>query len=121
MSKVAHVITGAISAALAVVVIAGWQHWHATSQLGKVDIIGMVTSQQKSLSAQLKPGMDEKAQAALVTQATAFGKQLEVALKQVSNECNCTLINAAAIVMDAPMGAMLDYSNRVNELIQVKK
>lgn len=121
MSKVAHFVTGGIAVVSAVAVIAGWQHWHASSQFGKVDIIGMVTAQQKSLSAQLRPGMDEKAQSALVAQATEFGKQLEVALKKVSGECNCTLINAAAVVMDAPSGSMRDYSSRVNELIQAKK
>ncbi len=73
--------------------------------VAKVDIIGIVTSQQKSLAAQLKPGMDEKAQAALIDQASRFGKQLDVALAQVVDECKCTLINAAAIVRDAPSGA----------------
>lgn len=120
MSKVAYFVTGTISVVVAVAVIAGWQHWHPASPLAKVDIIGIVTSQQKSLSAQLKPGMDEKAQAALIAQASAFGKQLDAALKQVTGECQCTLINAAAIVMDAPSGAARDYSARVRELILKK-
>lgn len=120
MSSASHLVSGTISAVVAVAVIAGWQYWHPASPLAKVDIIGMVTSQQKSLSAQLKPGMDEKAQAALIAQASAFGKQLDAALKQVAGECQCTLINAAAIVMDAPSGAARDYSARVSELILKK-
>lgn len=121
MSILAHTTTGAIAATVAIAVMAGWQHFHPVAPVAKVDIIGIVTSQQKSLAAQLKPGMNEKAQAALIDQASHFGKQLDAALAQVVAECQCTLINAAAIVRDAPSGATRDYSVRVSELAQGKK
>lgn len=117
MSVFAHITTGAIAASLAIASIAGWLHFHPSSPVAKVDIIGIVTAQQKSLAAKLKPGMDEKAQAALIEQASRFGKQLDLALAQVSGECRCTLINAAAVVRDAPNGALRDYTTRVRELV----
>lgn len=121
MSILAHITTGVIAATVAITSMIGWQHFHPAAPVAKVDIIGIVTSQQKSLAAQLKPGMDEKAQAALIDQASRFGKQLDVALAQVVNECKCTLINAAAIVRDAPSGATRDYTTRVTELAIGKK
>lgn len=121
MSILAHTTTGAVAATVAIAVMVGWQHFHPVAPVAKVDIIGIVTSQQKSLAAQLKPGMDEKAQAALIDLASHFGKQLDAALAQVVAECQCTLINAAAIVRDAPSGATRDYSVRVSELAQGKK
>ncbi|MDP2761323.1 MAG: hypothetical protein Q8O64_13165 [Sideroxyarcus sp.] len=117
MSILAHITTGVIAATVAITSILGWQHFHPAVPIAKVDIIGIFTSQQKSLAAQLKPGMDKKAQAALIEQASRFGKQLDAALAQVVGECKCALINSAAIVRDAPEGATRDYSNRVVEIL----
>jgi len=121
MSLRTHITTGILAAAFAIGSIAGWNHFHSSDPVAKVDILGIVTSQQKSLAAKLKPGMDEKSQAALIDQATRFGKQLDAALAQVASECRCTLINSAAIVRDAPSGALRDYTQRVTELAQDRK
>ena len=116
MKGLGHIATGVISAVTAFMAVQGWQHYHPSQSIGKVNILGIVTDQQKILAAQLKPGMDEKAQSALIAQASQFGKQLDSALAKVATECNCTLINGAAIVRDAPAGVMPDYSARVAEL-----
>lgn len=118
MKGIGHLVTGVISTATAILAVLGWQHYHPSQSIAKVNIIGIVTAQQKNLSGQLKPGMDEKAQSALIAQASQFGKQLDSALGKVAAECNCTLINAAAIVRDAPGGALPDYSARVEELLK---
>ena len=121
MSLRTHITTGTLAAAFAIGSIAGWNNFHSSDPVAKVDILGIVTSQQKSLAAKLKPGMDEKSQAALIDQATRFGKQLDAALAQVASECRCTLINSAAIVRDAPSGALRDYTQHVTELAQDRK
>jgi len=121
MSLRTHITTGTLAAALAIGSVAGWHYCHPSGPVAKVDIIGIVSAQQKSLAAKLKPGMDEKDQAALIDQATRFGKQLDAALAQVVSECRCTLINSAAIVRDAPSGALRDYTRRVTELAQQRK
>lgn len=121
MSKIAHISTGVVSAVLAFSATLVWNHFHLSSPVAKVDIIGIVTSQQKSLAAKLKPGMDEKAQSELINQASRFGKQLDLALAQVADECRCTLLNSAAVVRDAPSGALRDYTKRVAELAQDNK
>jgi len=115
MSIFAHFVTGAVAATAAIVVMAGWQHFHPAPMVAKVDIIGIVTSQQKTLAAQMKPGMDQKAQAEIIESASRFGKNLDVALTQVASECKCTLINSAAIIKDSP-STTFDYTQRVREL-----
>jgi len=121
MSMRAHITTGAVAVTLAIGSVAGWHYFHPSDPVAKVDIIGIVSAQQKSLAAKLKPGMDEKAQAALIDQASRFGKQLDSALAQVASECRCTLLNSAAVVRDAPSGALRDYTQRVAELAQDNK
>jgi len=115
MSTFAHFVTGAVAATTAIAVMAGWQHFHPAPMMAKVDIIGIVTSQQKILAAQMKPGMDQKAQAEIIDSASRFGKNLDVALTQVANECKCTLINSAAIIKDSP-STTYDYTQRVRQL-----
>lgn len=123
MSIKAHLVTGLLSATLAISSVAIWQHFHKSGALAKVDIYGIVNAQQKSLSAQMKPGMDKDAQAAIIESATRFGKQLDTALNQVANECGCTLINAAAIIKDVPTttNRIVDYTQRVSMLAAAKK
>ena len=118
MSLTAHIATGAISAAVTIFTIAGWQHYHPTAPVAKVDILSIVNAQQKLLAAQLRPGMDRAAQAAVLDQAARFGKRLDAALTQVSEECKCTILNSATIIKDAPTGGTRDYSPRVNELLR---
>lgn len=115
MSTFAHLVTGTVAATAAIVAMAGWQHFHPVPMMAKVDIIGIVTAQQKSLAAKMKPGMDQKAQAEIIESASRFGKNLDVALTQVASECKCTLINSAAIIKDAP-GTTYDYTQRVRQL-----
>lgn len=116
MTIQAHIITGTLSAAAAIATVAFWLQLHVPPNMARVDIIGIVTAQQKSLSAQMKPGMDQKAQAAIIEAAARFGKQLDAALTQVAAECNCTIINAAAIIKDSPTKRIFDYTQRVNTL-----
>jgi len=121
MSLTAHIATGTLAAAFAVGSIAWWNHSHPSYPIAKVDILGIVNSQQKSLAAKLKPGMDEKAQAELIDQAKRFGSRLDAALAQVASECRCTLINSVAIIKDAPSGTLRDYTQRVAELAQDRR
>lgn len=120
MSTFAHFVTGTVAATAAIVAMAGWQHFHPAPMMAKVDIIGIVTAQQKSLAAQMKPGMDQKAQAEIIESASRFGKNLDVALTQVASECKCTLINSAAIIKDSP-GTTYDYTQRVRQLALSEK
>lgn len=121
MTIKAHIVSGVTSAALAVSFMALWQHYHPSPTLAKVDIYGIVNAQQKSLAAQMKPGMDPKAQAAIIDAASRFGKQLDSALNQVSADCKCTIINAAAIIKDSPTNRIVDYTQRVDALVAEKK
>ena len=119
MTTFAHIITGMVAATTAIMAVAVWQHFHPAPSLAKVDIVGIVSSQQKAFAAQLKPGMDQKAQAAIIQAASQFGKNLDAALTSVAGECKCTIINSAAIIKDSP-NAIHDYTQRVRDLTGAK-
>ncbi len=115
MPTFAHFVTGVVATTAAIAAMGGWQHFNPSPAMAKVDIIGIVSMQQRSLAAQMKPGMDQKAQAGIIESASRFGKNLDVALTQVASECKCTLINSAAIIKDSP-STTYDYTQRVREL-----
>ena len=120
MPAFAHFVTGVVATTAAIAAMGGWQHFNPSPAMAKVDIIGIVSMQQKSLAAQMKPGMDEKSQAAIIESASRFGRQLDAALAQVASECACTIINAAAVIRDSPKAAMADYTERVKLLVSAK-
>lgn len=58
----------------------------------------LVAKQQQSLVQRVKPGMDAAEQGKLFEEAKAFGVRLDAALEQVGRECQCALINTAALL-----------------------
>jgi len=120
MPNYTHLATGVAAAITAVLMMIGWQHFNPQPTMAKVDIIGIIAAQQKHLEAQMKPGMDEKAQAAVIESASSFGRKLDSALKRVSAECRCTLLNSVAIVKDAP-AAIHDYTERLRQLAELEQ
>lgn len=67
-------------------------------RLAKVDIGRLVAQQQQSLVQRIKPGLDAQEQTKLFEEAKAFGARLDTALDQTSRECQCALINTAALL-----------------------
>jgi hypothetical protein len=78
---------------------------------------GDAQQQQQSLVERVKPGMDATEQARLFEDAKAFGLRLDAALDQVAQECQCALINSAALLKASSAAAIPDLSARVAELV----
>jgi hypothetical protein len=78
---------------------------------------GLVAQQQQSLVERVKPGMDATEQARLFEDAKAFGLRLDAALDQVAQECQCALINSAALLKASSVAAIPDLSARVAEIV----
>lgn len=117
----AQIITGIVAVTTAVGISIAWHHYRPYPRLAKVDILGIVTAKQKELSEKVKPGMDEIMQKKLIDEASGFGAQLGVALNRVADECQCTIINSAAIVQESPSRTILDLTQRVSELANARK
>ncbi len=112
--------TGLISTLVSIFFMLAWLHYHPAQRIGKVDVLSILQAQQKQLESQVKPGMDEAAQKALIASATLFGKNLDLALGKVSAECGCVLLNSAAIVKDPSGSVLSDYTDRVRMIMSAR-
>lgn len=87
-------------------------------RFARVDIGSIVFQQQQSLAQRVKPGMDAAEQAKLFDEAKAFGVRLDAALEQVGKECQCALINTAALLKATSAKAIPDLSARVVDILK---
>ncbi|GAB5606458.1 hypothetical protein [Sideroxyarcus sp. TK5] len=87
-------------------------------RFARVDIGAIVFQQRQSLVQRVKPGMDAAEQAKLFEDAKAFGVRLDAALEQVARECQCALINTAALLKAASATAIPDLSVRVSDILK---
>src|SRR5574340_764755 len=87
-------------------------------RFARVDIGAIVFQQRQSLVQRVKPGMDAAEQAKLFEDAKAFGVRLDAALEQVGKECQCALINTAALLKATSAKAIPDLSARVADILK---
>jgi len=115
-----QMLTVAVTLMLWACIAASWLHFHPLeiSRFARVDIGAIVFQQQQSLAQRVKPGMDASEQAKLFDEAKAFGVRLDAALEQVGRECQCALINTAALLKTASATAIPDLSARVSDILK---
>ena len=115
-----QIITMVVTLMLGAGIAASWLHFHPLGipRFAKVDIGAIVFQQQQSLAQRVKPGMDSAEQGRLFEDAKAFGVRLDAALDQVGKECQCALINTAALLKATSAKAIPDLSVRVVEILK---
>jgi hypothetical protein len=111
--------TGALTLLLGAGIVASWLHFRPLEipRFARVNIGALVAQQQQSLVERVKPGMDATEQARLFEDAKGFGLRLDAALDQVAQECQCALINSAALLKASSAAAIPDWSARVAEIV----
>ena len=114
-------LTGALTLVLGAGIVASWLHFRPLEipRFARVNIGALVAQQQQSLVERVKPGMEATEQARLFEDAKAFGLRLDAALDQVAQECQCALINSAALLKASPVAAIPDLSARVAEIVHM--
>jgi hypothetical protein len=90
--------TCCVSVALSCGIGYAWLRTHPSPRLVRVDVGSLFEEQKKLLAARLKPGMTEEEQKAIFLVAADYGKKVDAALYTVANECQCAVLNSAAIV-----------------------
>jgi len=97
-----------------------WLHFRPLEipRLARVDIGSLVARQQQVLVQRIQPGMATAEQGKLFEEAKAFGVRLDAALDQVAQECQCALINSAALLKASSVGAIPDLTARVAEIVR---
>lgn len=115
-----QMLTVAVTLMLWACIAASWLHFHPLEipRFARVDIGAIVFQQQQSLAQRVKPGMDAIEQGKLFEDAKAFGVRLDAALEQVGMECQCALINTAALLKAASATAIPDLSARVSDILK---
>lgn len=115
-----QILTVVVTLMLVAGIAASWLHLHPLDipRFAKVDIGAIVFQQQQSLAQRVKPGMDSAEQGRLFEDAKAFGVRLDAALDQVGKECQCALINTAALLKATSAKAIPDLSARVVEILK---
>ena len=115
-----QMLTVVVTLILGAGIAASWLHFRPVEipRFAKVDIGPIVFQQQQSLAKRVKPGMDAAEQGKLFDEAKVFGVRLDAALEQVGMECQCALINTAALLKATSAKAIPDLSTRVNEILK---
>lgn len=116
----AQLLTAIVTLFLGACLAAAWLHFRPLEipRFARVDIGAIVAHQQQSLAQRVKPGMAPAEQGRLFEEAKAFGVRLDAALEQASRECQCALINSAALLKVAPAKALPDISARVADILK---
>ena len=115
-----QILTMVVTLILGAGIAASWLHFRPLEipRFARVDIGTIVFQQQQSLAQRVKPGMDAAEQGKLFEDAKAFGVRLDAALEQVGKECQCALINTAALLKATSAKAIPDMSARVVEILK---
>lgn len=96
-----------------------WVTRHEAQRFASVDLEGVTTDQQLVFTARVldqermsgREALDEANEA-----VSKFADNLDAALRQVRQECSCTLVTAAAFIGPAPR----DLTPRVRELLKLE-
>jgi hypothetical protein len=115
-----QIFTGVVTLALGACIAAAWLHFRPLEipRFARIDIGAIVAKQQQSLVQRVKPGMDAAEQGKLFEEAKAFGVRLDASLEQVGRECQCALINTAALLKATSATAIPDLSARVADILK---
>lgn len=99
-----------------------WLRSHPSPRLVRVDVGSLFDEQKKLLATRIKPGMSEGEQKAIFQIAAEYGKQVDDALSTVANECQCGVLNSAALVRmpDVAETGIVDATERVRQLLAKK-
>jgi hypothetical protein len=112
----------AVPALLAIALSMGASlYWtkHHVPRFVRVDLITLFEEQKADLEKAIKPGMTKEEQGKLFESATAQMARMDTALAQLTAECDCAILNAAAIAK-LPEGAdagVPDMTARVRALL----
>ena len=112
-------VTGLLSVLVSCAIGLMWVRSHPVPRMVRVDVGSLYEEQKKTLSARLKPGMTEEEQKAIFKAATDYGKRVDEALSSAARECQCAVLNTAAIVRlpDTGESGIPDATDRVRQIL----
>lgn len=88
--------------------------------MGIIDIQAIVNENQRDIVAAFSNSefISEEQKLASLEKARMFTERLNDAVEEVSEECECVLINKAAVLTEAKSGVMVDYTDKVRNKVK---
>jgi hypothetical protein len=122
MNWVRLLVTGILSISISCGIGYLWLRAHPSPRLVLVNVGSLFEEQKRLLASRIKPGMTEEEQKAIFQVAAEYGNQVEDALSAVANECQCGVLNSAALVRmpDVAEIGIADATDRVRQLLAKK-
>ena len=119
LSLVRLFVAGLLSVLVSCAIGLMWVRSHPAPRMVRVDVGSLYEEQKKTLSARLMPGMTEEEQKAIFKAATDYGKRVDEALSSAARECQCAVLNTAAIVRlpDSGESGIPDATDRVRQIL----
>ena len=119
LSLVRLLVTGLLSVLVSCAIGLMWVRSLPAPRMVRVDVGSLYEEQKKALSVRLKPGMTEEEQKAIFKAATDYGKRVDEALSSAAWECQCAVLNTAAIVRlpDSGESGIPDATDRVRQIL----
>lgn len=74
-----------------------WLRAKPAPRVVQVDLISLFDEQKAALEKSIKPGMSKEEQSQLLAAAAAQANRIDAALTRLVNECDCAVMNSAAI------------------------
>lgn len=96
-----------------------WVKTHPQQMYAKVDIQSIMDEHVKNMGNMIRPDMPKSDQEKILAATEAFGKRLDRAMAELSIECGCAVLNAAAIIRDE-QGGIPDLTLRVRQIMLAK-
>lgn len=90
-------ITVAVAVSLSCAISFLWFRANPQPRLVQVDLVALFDEQKAELEKSIKPGMSKEEQGQLLSAAAAQANRIDAALARLVAECDCAVMNAAAI------------------------
>lgn len=100
-----YLTMGAIALAVSIAVTAAMSFFKPQPRLAKVDLMAIFTEQKDALAKNIRPGMSPDEQKALLDEATMQMERVDAAMAQLVKDCDCAVLNSAAIARTPLSGA----------------
>lgn len=116
-----HIMTWAASVISACIVGAAWVYANPPTSFVSVDVYALVKAETEMLADIVRQGATKEQQEAAIRRASEYGRRLDEAIARLAEECNCVVINKAAIIAQPGTKYVPDVTERVNKMLAGRK
>lgn len=113
------ILTVAVAVSLSFAITFFWGRANPSPRIVQVDLVSLFDEQKAALEKNIRPGMSKEEQSQLLAAAAAQANRIDAALARLVAECDCAVMNAAAIAKlpSKSNAGIRDETNRVRAIL----